>query len=313
MKTLVLITLVLVLIVPAVGQNLISNGHFESQLSGWKFVQLTGSPANTSGVAKVAVLDGRVSNAIYADFKPTLAGSYCEYVSAPFAVAAGSKVLAFDLLWRKASTVALTGNLNWVALDLVDVGQPHNPASFSSYVYPPMTTGYDVRVSVSRILRLQVASAYVLRIRLVHGGTPAPAFATYVDNISLGTRDAWIFASGSTKPGGTIDLDLDSMDHPGFPYAMASSLGTGPIRIGAWTLGLSVDPLMVATAANALPTVFVGYRGVLGNFGRGRARIRIPRGSALIGTRIHTAFLVFPHSGPATIENVSQTYSFTIG
>ena len=66
------------------------------------------------------------------------------------------------------------------------------------------------------------------------------------------------------------------------------------------------------TANNYLPTIFSGYRGVIGMKGRATAAIHIPADNRLIGLRIHTAFVTVSPSAPFGLKSISNTFSFTI-
>lgn len=119
-------------------------------------------------------------------------------------------------------------------------------------------------------------------------------------------------AGGAPRPGGLVSFTLTSSDDGGLPYVLGSSFGTGPIPIGARKLGLAVDDLLVLTVNSELPTVFVGYQGVIGAHGRAAAKINLPAIPALVGRRIHTAFVTVSAKAAFGIQSISNTYSFTI-
>ena len=118
--------------------------------------------------------------------------------------------------------------------------------------------------------------------------------------------------SGSPRPGHTVNLTLTATDDVGLPYAIGSSLGTGPIPIDTRQIDLSPDDLLVVTANNYLPAIFAGYRGVIGTNGQAQAAINIPADNRLIGVRIHTAFVTVSPSAPSGFKSISNTFSFTI-
>jgi len=302
-----LILLVLLLAGPAFGQNLIMNGGFESGLTGWKRTRLDGVPHNTAGVRVAPVLDGRPSPALFADYRYyAQPGVCCHHESLPFYAAAGSYVLRFDVLWQKPTATALpkaTGN--HVAVQV-------SGASFTAYVVPPGQAGTEERASHAASVILPKAGTYSVCVSTRHMTNPSFPFTVYVDNVSLGSRDGRITGSGSAKPGDLVDLDLTSPDDAGSNYALASSFGTGPIPIGGQLLRLSFDPLLIASAQNVLPSLFVNYRGTLDARGKARARIRILADGRLIGTRIYTAFIVIGPQAPGGVRSVSDTFGFTI-
>lgn len=66
-------------------------------------------------------------------------------------------------------------------------------------------------------------------------------------------------------------------------YGLGSSLGTGPIKIGTRTLGLSVDKLLEVSVGGVLPTIFVGCQGLIGTNGQATAKINLPNIPPLVG------------------------------
>jgi hypothetical protein len=121
-----------------------------------------------------------------------------------------------------------------------------------------------------------------------------------------------IVASGSTRIGGTVTFDIKATESPGLAYQLGSSLGEGPIRIGTRRIGLSPDPLFLTSASNVLPSIFYRYRGVIDPYGTAAAELRIPKIPALIGTRIHTAYVTLDPTAPYGIHAISDTAPFTI-
>jgi hypothetical protein len=123
---------------------------------------------------------------------------------------------------------------------------------------------------------------------------------------------ASIRLSGSTNPGGRVDLQLRTMSDNGLPYQAASSLGTGPIPIDQRKLRLSPDELLRVSTSNALPGIFSGYSGLLDARGEANAAIRLPAIPALVGTRIHTAFVTLDPKAPSGIRSISNPVTVTI-
>lgn len=123
---------------------------------------------------------------------------------------------------------------------------------------------------------------------------------------------AQIVAAGAPRPGGTITLALDASQDAGLAYQVGSSLGTGPIPIDRRVLRLSPDDLLVVSVGGFLPGIFAGYRGVLDGAGKGAAAIHIPAVAALVGQRIHSAFVTLDVKAPSGVRSISNTASFTI-
>lgn len=308
MQRVSLVLFALLLAGQALGQNLVMNGGFQSGLTGWKQTRLDGIPHNTAGVRMASVLPGRPSPALFADYRSYLPpGVCCHHESVPFHAAAGSYVLRFDVLWQKPTTAALPRAIgNHVAVQVFG-------AQVTEYLVPPGQPGTEERASFARSVNLTTSGKHVISVSTRHDRSPSFPFTVYVDNISLGSRDGRISGPGSPKPGDLVHLDLTASDDAGSAYVLASSLGTGPIPIGGQLLRLSFDPLLIATANNAMPSVFMNYRGVLDGQGKARARIRIPGDGRLIGKTIRSAFIVTGPPAPGGVRNVSETFTFTIG
>jgi hypothetical protein len=139
-------------------------------------------------------------------------------------------------------------------------------------------------------------------------------------NDATGFGDAFVFkvalatirASGSTRPGGRVDLDLGAGQAAGLPYQVGTSLGTGPIPIDTRRLDLSPDNLLLVTVNGYWPWIFSTYRGVMDSLGQARAAILLPNIPALIGVRLHSAFVTLDPSALSGIRSISNTLSFSI-
>ncbi len=121
-----------------------------------------------------------------------------------------------------------------------------------------------------------------------------------------------ISGSGAARPGGTVTLSLFSPADPGLPYQTGTSLGKGPIPIGSRKLNLSPDDLLLVSVQGFLPMIFKNYNGLLDAAGKATAQIVIPNLPALVGVRLHSAFLTIKAGAPQNIASISGTYSFTI-
>lgn len=121
-----------------------------------------------------------------------------------------------------------------------------------------------------------------------------------------------ITGSGNPKPGGTVVLDLQSPGDAGLVYQVGSSLGSGPIPIGARNLLLSPDDLLVVSTGGLLPSIFVDYSGKLDASGKAQAKINILNDSRLTGIRIHSAFVTLDSGAPFGIKSISNPFIFTI-
>ena len=109
-----------------------------------------------------------------------------------------------------------------------------------------------------------------------------------------------------------MTLTLRAYEDPGRVYQIGSSFGTGPVPIGPRRLCLDLDTLLVISTSEQWPGIFSSYRGMLDGQGQASASIRIPGSPALVGLRIHTAFITLGPAAPFGIRSISNTFSFTI-
>jgi hypothetical protein len=136
---------------------------------------------------------------------------------------------------------------------------------------------------------------------------PGP-YGSFVAKIA----EASILASGTGRIGTAVTLSVQANDDPGFAYQVGTSLGTGPIPIDTRSLNLSPDGLLFVSTSGFWPGIFSGYRGVIDAQGQAQATINIPNVTALIGTRLHTAFVSLDPAAPSGIRSISNADSFTI-
>ncbi|MBN2490580.1 MAG: SBBP repeat-containing protein [Planctomycetes bacterium] len=118
--------------------------------------------------------------------------------------------------------------------------------------------------------------------------------------------------TGSPRPGGAVVLNLWASDDAGLAYQVGTSQGTGPIRIDTRQIDLRGDALLLLSVSGAAPGVFSGYRAVIDSQGQAQAAIHIPDLPALIGTRLHTAFVTLDRQAPSGVKSISNTFSFSI-
>ena len=107
-------------------------------------------------------------------------------------------------------------------------------------------------------------------------------------------------------------LVLTAANDANRPYQVGSSLGTGPIPIDNRQLDLSPDDLLVVSVSGLWSWIFSGYQGLLDGQGQGGAAINIPNLAALVGVRLHTAFLTIDPTAPSGIRSISNTFSFSV-
>ncbi|MBN2489478.1 MAG: hypothetical protein JXQ29_01325 [Planctomycetes bacterium] len=121
-----------------------------------------------------------------------------------------------------------------------------------------------------------------------------------------------LIGSGSTRPGGKVTLALQAPADGGLPYQLGTSFGLGPTPIGARTLQLSLDDLLVVSVGGKLPAVFQNYSGRLDTKGEGQGAILIPNDRRLLGLRLHTAFLTLDGASPQGVRSISEPFTFSV-
>jgi hypothetical protein len=119
-------------------------------------------------------------------------------------------------------------------------------------------------------------------------------------------------AGGDPRPGGTVSLLLTAVGSVGLPYQLGSSLGTGPIPIDTRQIDLSLDALLAVSTTDLWPAIFCGYRGIIDSQNQAAAALCVPKVSALIGTRIHTAYVILDPQAPSGIRWISNMETFAI-
>jgi hypothetical protein len=180
-----------------------------------------------------------------------------------------------------------------------------------------MAAPYDIHLRVGSPLIDRGTSRFVESYQSfdpnhqVTGDFEGHARDTRVD-IGCDEAAAVVVGQGTPSPGGVVTLDLSSPADVGLPYQAGSSFGQGPILIDHRRLGLSRDGLLHVSVGGYWPGVFSGYVGAIGGSGSARAQILVPRVQALIGARVHSAFLTLDPGAPSGVKSVSDTFSFSI-
>jgi len=139
-------------------------------------------------------------------------------------------------------------------------------------------------------------------------------------NDNIGVFDAFVAkvehtlleASGTPRPGGIVSFVLTATADVALPYQVGTALGNGPIPVDTRKLNLSPDGLLLVSTSGFWPGIFSGYRGVIDSKGQARAAIHIPNVPALIGLRLHSAFVTLSPSAPSGVESISNTFMFSI-
>ncbi len=129
--------------------------------------------------------------------------------------------------------------------------------------------------------------------------------------------DAALLIEGARTPhraavGTSVGLTAIASGHEGRLVRFAAALGNDALQIDHRFVNLSRDPLLIATVAGALPTVFRDFVGVIDNQGEANATIALPSSSALVGVEAHAAFAVFDPTLPSGIGLLSNSVVLTI-
>ncbi|MBN2492242.1 MAG: hypothetical protein JXQ29_15455 [Planctomycetes bacterium] len=116
------------------------------------------------------------------------------------------------------------------------------------------------------------------------------------------------------QPGSYMAIGLHSAGAPFKAYMCASSLDAklGIPLPGNRVLPLDFDNLVVITAQNLLPQIFVNYQGILDASGRATLLVHIPPEPALAGITIYTAGITLDPHAPGGVHLVSTPLPFTI-
>lgn len=138
--------------------------------------------------------------------------------------------------------------------------------------------------------------------------SPATFTLTY-DSFPVGAMSSF----GKPAIGTTYPLDLTAWNDGGMAYQVAlTSSGTTPgLPVDRRFISLVPDSLFFITVANQVPVIFQDFSGTLKTTGTARAKVVIPTIPALVGLKIHGAFVTYP-GGPAGVKTVSNPWGFTI-
>lgn len=136
------------------------------------------------------------------------------------------------------------------------------------------------------------------------------------DGGELGRVEVYVvgLAGDTASPtiGSTVNLTLESGLDAGRQYVLGLSFGAGPTPLGSRQIDLSVDPLLVATVNNAIPSILANARGTLDAVGEAAARFNVPSVAGLRGVRIHAAFVTLDPGAPSGVRSISKSFIMTI-
>jgi hypothetical protein len=315
MKARLLLSLLMgvVLTLPVVAQNVITNGDFENGQTGWKLVGFN-DPAGKTGVRMADVNGtGDTTQALYADFQTLTPVMYAQWSNAAFKIVQGTYPVSAAISWEKKVTTPIpSASVNRVEFRLYDANV--SPAKLITNIRKtvPNQTGLIERALFQSTFSIPATGAYYFELYLRHSNLAGIPFICNVDDFACGEFGATINSSGSAKIGGTLSLILYSPSAASKAYAAGCSFGTGPIPIDTRRINLSPDALLVLSTSGLLPAVFSGFSGSLDGSGNSVAKIVIPNSAAIVGIKVRNAFLTLDAAAPSGILTLSNTCAFTI-
>ncbi len=146
--------------------------------------------------------------------------------------------------------------------------------------------------------------------------TPGAADPTYNGGHDIFVARLGIAAvtpAGPVRPGTSVALRLEAGPrNGGLRFQAGTALGTGPIPLGSRRLHLSPDGLLMLSTSPAAPAWFGNYGGILNATGNAVATLAVPSFPALIGIRVHTAFVTLDPAASLGIREISATTGTTI-
>ena len=302
-----------VLAVPIAAQNVITNGDFENALTGWTLVGFN-DPLGKTGV-RLADVNGTAdfTQALYADFQTLTPVMYAQYSNAPFKIPQGTYPVSAAISWEKQTTPPIyVSSVNRVEFRLYDANVTPAKLLTSVQQMVPGQTGLVERVLFQNTFTIPATGAYYFELYMRHSNLANMPFICNVDDLAFGEFGATINTTGSAQIGNSLGLVLYSPSAATKPYYAGCSFGTGPIPIDTRKIDLSPDILLVLSTSGLLPTVFPGFNGFLDATGNGVAKIVLPNSVAIVGLKIHNAFLTADAAAPSGILTMSNTCAFTI-
>ena len=128
-----------------------------------------------------------------------------------------------------------------------------------------------------------------------------PVYTDYYEHFPVGS----ISSTGTPQIGTTYAMPISSVTEGGKAYGAAATVSglSAMVQIGRRFVPLAWDSVMFVCVANALPTVFVDFHGVLGATGTGQAKVAIPNLAALVGVDVDACFAAYDASGIGAISN----------
>lgn len=306
MKILTATAFVLVMVFSISAQNPVPNADFESGLSGWTLVSFN-DPLGKTGVRTADVNgNGDGSTAIYADFQTLSPVMSATYDSTKFTLNAGTFPLTADVSWEKAVTTPIpSASVNRVEFRIINVTTNATVASVRITV--PNQTGLIERATLKTTVTIPSADTHKLQLFLRHSNLAGIPFICNVDDVAIGEFGGTCSSGGSAKNGGTLDLLLNAVGAANKSYFTGTSFGKGPIPLDTRSIDLSLDTLLVISTSGVLPVVFSAYNGILPNSGSATAKLNIPASPALVGLKIHTAFVTLDPAAPSGVLTISNT------
>ncbi len=314
---------VLLLGLPAVGQNFLPNGDFEQGAQGWKMTKFN-DPKGTTGVALGKVLAAGSSKALFASFKTLTPVMECHWLSNPFVIAPIPVTVSFDLMWEKPVTTPIPyPSVNYVRVKIMDAT---GKTVFQKVVGVPKQTGKYERASFKGKFQAPAVGKYQVEVFFRHSNLARMPYTAWIDNIVIGKPTHYFFGSpcaGSGKVFPEISATGDpSVGSKNWTIHLAKAMGP---TLGLLVLGHSTSswrgislPLSIGGGCR----VYTGLTLVFGapvkgsGPGTGQASVLLPIPSnmgVLRGVTLYTQWLILDKgSGSWTGLATTAGLGFTI-
>lgn len=144
----------------------------------------------------------------------------------------------------------------------------------------------------------------------VNAGTGTPTIGVRTRRFS---RNQIVLGNLNPPVGGAVSILLDSPSDPSGLYAVACSLGQGPILLDTRAIRLTYDFLFDSSVFQGGYGIFISFQGALSPSGTSNLpAVLIPNLPSLSNTTFYFAFATGAASAPNGINTISDTVSMTV-
>jgi hypothetical protein len=112
-------------------------------------------------------------------------------------------------------------------------------------------------------------------------------------------------STGTPKIGTTYAMALSAVTDGGKAYVAAATVsGLSPmLQVDRRYIPLAADTIFFLCVANAVPSLFIDFHGVLSATGTGQAKVAIPNLAPLVGVDVDACFVTYDLSGVGAVSN----------